>query len=366
MTGAWLLVLLLGAIVFIVVMTARVRLHPFLVLLLTTLGVGLLAGVPAAQVVSAMTSGFGSTLGSIGIVIAAGTIMGYIMEKSGAALVMANSILKLVGQERSALAMAVTGGVVSIPVFCDSGFVILSPLNRSLAARSKQSLAVFAVALSMGLYSTHVFVPPTPGPIAAAGTLGADLGTVILLGLVVSVPTILAGYIFAKTYGARVHIDPKPMAEETGGEARHLPSAVRSFAPIVVPVVLIALKSVADYPTNPLGAGTLRNFISFVGNPNVALLIGVFLAFLTVERLTGEVMGDWVSAGLKDAGMIILITGAGASVQSFEKLPSQTTLPRPSGLQFGILLPSSWLLLSRPQGSSTVAIITTAGSFRPS
>ena len=130
MTGAWLLVLLLGAIVFIVVMTARVRLHPFLVLLLTTLGVGLLAGVPAAQVVSAMTSGFGSTLGSIGIVIAAGTIMGYIMEKSGAALVMANSILKLVGQERSALAIR-HRGVVSIPVFCDSGFVILSPKQVS-------------------------------------------------------------------------------------------------------------------------------------------------------------------------------------------------------------------------------------------
>ncbi|HHT73629.1 MAG TPA: GntP family permease [Firmicutes bacterium] len=368
MTGAWLLVLLLGAIVFIVVMTARVRLHPFLVLLLTTLGVGLLAGVPAAQVVSAMTSGFGSTLGSIGIVIAAGTIMGYIMEKSGAALVMANSILKLVGQERSALAMAVTGGVVSIPVFCDSGFVILSPLNRSLAARSKQSLAVFAVALSMGLYSTHVFVPPTPGPIAAAGTLGADLGTVILLGLVVSVPTILAGYIFAKTYGARVHIDPKPMAEETGGEARHLPSAVRSFAPIVVPVVLIALKSVADYPTNPLGAGTLRNFISFVGNPNVALLIGVFLAFLTVERLTGEVMGDWVSAGLKDAGMIILITGAGGALGAVlrETAIADYITSSLSGLQFGILLPFILAAaIKTAQGSSTVAIITTAGIVSP-
>ena len=368
MTGAWLLVLLLGAIVFIVVMTARVRLHPFLVLLLTTLGVGLLAGVPAAQVVSAMTSGFGSTLGSIGIVIAAGTIMGYIMEKSGAALVMANSILKLVGQERSALAMAVTGGVVSIPVFCDSGFVILSPLNRSLAERSKQSLAVFAVALSMGLYSTHVFVPPTPGPIAAAGTLGADLGTVILLGLVVSVPTILAGYIFAKTYGARVHIDPKPMAEETGGEARHLPSAVRSFAPIVVPVVLIALKSVADYPTNPLGAGTLRNFISFVGNPNVALLIGVFLAFLTVERLTGEVMGDWVSAGLKDAGMIILITGAGGALGAVlrETAIADYITSSLSGLQFGILLPFILAAaIKTAQGSSTVAIITTAGIVSP-
>ncbi|MGI6150273.1 MAG: GntP family permease [Firmicutes bacterium] len=368
MTGAWLLVLLLGAIAFIVVMTARVRLHPFLVLLLTSLGVGLLAGVPAAQVVSAMTSGFGSTLGSIGIVIAAGTIMGYIMEKSGAALVMANSILGLVGEERSALAMAVTGGVVSIPVFCDSGFVILSPLNRTLAAKSNQSLAVFAIALSMGLYSTHVFVPPTPGPIAAAGTLGADLGTVILLGLVVAVPSILAGYFFAKTYGARIPIDPKPVVEETGQAERRLPSAVRSFAPIVVPVVLIALKSLADYPTNPLGEGTLRNLISFIGNPNVALLIGVFLAFLTVERLTGEVMGDWVADSLKDAGMIILITGAGGALGAVlrETAIADFITTSLSGMQLGVLLPFALAAaLKTAQGSSTVAIITTAGIISP-
>ena len=368
MTGAWLLVLLLGAIAFIVVMTARVRLHPFLVLLLTSLGVGLLAGVPAAQVVSAMTSGFGSTLGSIGIVIAAGTIMGYIMEKSGAALVMANSILGLVGEERSALAMAVTGGVVSIPVFCDSGFVILSPLNRTLAAKSNQSLAVFAIALSMGHYSTHVFVPPTPGPIAAAGTLGADLGTVILLGLVVAVPSILAGYFFAKTYGARIPIDPKPVVEETGQAERRLPSAVRSFAPIVVPVVLIALKSLADYPTNPLGEGTLRNLISFIGNPNVALLIGVFLAFLTVERLTGEVMGDWVADSLKDAGMIILITGAGGALGAVlrETAIADFITTSLSGMQLGVLLPFALAAaLKTAQGSSTVAIITTAGIISP-
>jgi len=201
--GIGLLILLLGAIAFIVIMTAKVRLHPFLVLLLASLGVGLIAGLPAPQVVNAITGGFGSTLSGIGIVIAAGTIIGFIMEKSGAAVVMANSILKLVGETRSALAMAFTGGVVSIPVFCDSGFVILSPLNRTLAAKSNQSLSVFAVALSMGLYSTHVFVPPTPGPIAAAGTIGADLGTVILVGLVVAIPTILAGYLFAKLY-------PKP------------------------------------------------------------------------------------------------------------------------------------------------------------
>lgn len=371
MQGVGLLILLLGAIVFIVFMTAKVRLHPFIVLLLTSLGVGLLAGLPAQQVISAVTSGFGGTLGSIGIVIAAGTIIGFIMEKSGAAVVMANTILKLVGEERSALAMAFTGGVVSIPVFCDSGFVILSPLNRTLAERSKQSLSVFAISLSMGLYATHVFVPPTPGPIAAAGTLGADLGTVILLGLLVSIPCILAGYLFAKVYGSRIHIDPAPLGEETGvkeEKQKHYPSVLSSFAPIVVPVILIALKSIADYPSKPFGTGGFQSFVSFIGNPNIALLIGVFLAFLTVKKLTGEVMHDWVALGLQNAGLIILITGAGGSLGSvIRETPIADYLTTSlSDLQLGVFLP--FLLaaaLKTAQGSSTVAIITTAGIVSP-
>ncbi len=158
---------------------------------------GLIAGLSPQDVIKAITGGFGGTLGGIGIVIAAGTIIGFILERSGAALVMANTVLRWVGETRSVLAMAFTGSIVSIPVFCDSGFVVLSPLNRSLAEKSNQSLSIFAIALSMGLYSTHVFVPPTPGPIAAAAALGADLGMVILLGLLVSIPCVLAGYFFA-------------------------------------------------------------------------------------------------------------------------------------------------------------------------
>ncbi len=370
MQGAGLLILLLGAIAFIVIMTAKVRLHPFLVLLLASLGVGLIAGLPAQQVVSAITGGFGSTLSSIGIVIAAGTIIGFIMEKSGAAVVMANSILKLVGDTRSALAMAFTGGVVSIPVFCDSGFVILSPLNRTLAAKSNQSLSVFAIALSMGLYSTHVFVPPTPGPIAAAGTIGADLGTVILLGLVVSIPTIIAGYLFAKYYGSKIYIDPGQQVEEQSAQEDHreYPSVLKSFAPIVVPVLLIALKSISDYPSNPFGTGSFQAFVSFIGNPNIALLIGVLLSFLTVPKFTKEVMGDWVAVGLTNAGLIILITGVGGSLgQVIRETPIASYLSESlSSLQFGIFVPFILAAaLKTAQGSSTVAIITSAGIVAP-
>ena len=239
-----------------------------------------------------------------------------------------------------------------------------------MAARSNQSLSVFAIALSMGLYSTHVFVPPTPGPIAAAGTIGADLGTVILMGIIVSIPTILAGYFFAKFYGSKIHIDPAPQEEGEGAQAeqREYPSVLRSFAPIVVPVVLIALKSVADYPSAPFGTGSFKDFMSFIGNPNIALLIGVFLAFLTVPKITKEVLGDWVGVGLASAGTIILITGVGGSLgQVIRETPIAAYLSDSlSALRFGIFVPFILAAaLKTAQGSSTVAIITTAGIIAP-
>jgi GntP family gluconate:H+ symporter len=237
-----------------------------------------------------------------------------------------------------------------------------------MAAKSNQSLSVFAIALSMGLYSTHVFVPPTPGPIAGAGAIGADLGSVIIWGLIVSIPTILAGYLFAKYYGSKIHIDPAPQAEEETEEKKQYPSVLMSFAPIVLPVVLIGLKSFADYPSKPLGSGTLAGLLSFIGNPNIALLIGVFLAFLTVPKITKEVLGDWVGAGLASAGTIILITGAGGALgQVIRDTPIATYISNAlSGLRFGIFVP--FILsaaLKTAQGSSTVAIITTAGIIAP-
>ena len=170
MTGnaVYLLFLLLAAIGFIILMTARVRLNAFLALLLAAFGVGVFSGMDPVEVIRTVTGGFGGILGSIGIVIIAGTIIGTILEKSHATITMANSVLRMIGKARSALAMSITGAVVSIPVFCDSGFVILSSLSRTLAARSGLSTAAVSIALSTGLYATHTFVPPTPGPIAAA------------------------------------------------------------------------------------------------------------------------------------------------------------------------------------------------------
>lgn len=377
-SGPLLIGLLFLAILFIIYGTAYLELHPFLVLLVAAYGFGVLAGLPALDTVEALTRGFGETLRYIGIVIAAGAIIGTVLERSGGAFVMAQSIVRWVGRARSALAMGVTGAVVSIPVFCDSGFIILAPLARSLAAKARQSMAFYAVTLSMGLYATHVFVPPTPGPIAAASELGADLGAVILLGLVTTIPVLIITYLFGRHMGRRMYIDPQASADRSPAEdtaekkpSNELPSPARAFLPIVVPVVLIALKSFAELPAHPLGVGAVAYFLSFVGDPNTALLVGVFLAFLTVRARGGRVYTDWVGKALRAAGAIILITGAGGALGGvLQATPIGVYLGQSlGGLELGtlnILLPFALAAaLKTALGSSTVAIITTASIVAP-
>ena len=390
MSAPLLLALLVLAVLFIIYGTAKAKLHPFLVLLVAAYGLGLAAGLSPAATIEAITAGFGGTIGYIGVVIAAGTIIGVILEKSGAALVMARAVLGLIGRARASLAMSLTGAVVSIPVFCDSGYVILSPLNRSLAAQSQTSLATFAVALSMGLYTTHVFVPPTPGPIAAAGELGADVGTVILLGLVTTIPVLFATNAFARYMGRRIFIEPnvegeaapdvraEPGTEQevdlqppSNADVSRTPSAWKAFAPILLPMVLIAVQSVAELPGRPFGEGALFSFLSFLGDPNTALLLGVLVALLLVRKRGKEVYGGWIGEGLREAGVIILITGAGGALgRVLQATPLGDVLGASLATlelgAFSILLP--FLIaaaLKTALGSSTVAIITTASIILP-
>ncbi|HPI92749.1 MAG TPA: GntP family permease [Deltaproteobacteria bacterium] len=370
-SGGLALVYLIVAIALIIFLTARYHMNAFVVLLLVAFLYGLFAGMPLPEIVKNIRTGFGNTLGYIGIVIVAGTIIGTILEKTGAALAMTNAILKLVGKERSPLAMSIAGYVVSIPVFCDSGYVILTPLNKALAEETGKSMAVMAVALATGLYSTHCLVPPTPGPIAAAGILNADLGRVIALGLIASIPAMVAGYLWAIFFAKRYDIEA--ILEETYDSLMEkygkLPSTALSFAPIVVPILLIFLKSIADYPTKPFGEGGLAAFFSFIGDPVTALILGVFIALLLVkEAARKEAVSSWMDLGVKHAALILAITGAGGAFGAILKASPMgeflgNTL---STYHLGIFLP--FLIaaaLKTAQGSSTVAIITTASIMAP-
>ncbi len=205
-SGGIALLFLLIAVILIIFVTARFNVNAFIVLISISFIYGLAIGLPVTDVVGKIRDGFGGTLGYIGIVIAAGTIIGFILEKTGAAFAMTQAIMKLVGKKNSPLAMSIAGYVVSIPVFCDSGYVILTPLNKALAEETGRSMSVMAVALATGLCATHTLVPPTPGPIAAAGTLHADLGTVIGLGIIVAIPAMISGLIWATKFAKRYQI----------------------------------------------------------------------------------------------------------------------------------------------------------------
>lgn len=370
-SGGIALIMLVVAVVVLILLTARVKLNAFIALILVAFFYGLIIGMPLLDIISHIRGGFGGTLGYIGIVIVAGTIMGTILEKTGAAFSMTNSILKLVGRKRSPLAMSIAGYVVSVPVFCDSGYVILTPLNKALAKETGKSMAVMSVALATGLYATHTMVPPTPGPIAAAGLVGADLGLVIGLGLVVSIPAMLAGYLWATLFAKRYNIEPQLAEDYETVKAKYgtLPSAFLSFMPLVVPIILILLKSIAEFPTAPFGDGGFSTFLSFIGDPVTALILGVLLSFLLVKKASlGEAANEWTGEGIRNAALILAITGAGGAFgRILQNSPMVSFIENNlATLPLGILLP--FLVsaaIKSAQGSSTVAIITTASIMAP-
>ena len=368
----WLLILLVLAIAFIIFATARLKMHAFLALLLTAFGFGILAGMPLDVVIKSVNDGFGGTIGYIGIVIVLGSVIGTFLEKSGGAWRLAESILKLTGKKNVPLTMSVMGYVVSIPVFCDSGFVILSSLNKALAKRAGITLAAGAIALSLGLYATHTMVPPTPGPIAAAGILHADLGLVIMWGMLIAAVACAAGWLFAVLVAGKVEIAPYKDGEEPADlpSLDDAPGALSSLLPIFLPIALIVLKSLADFPSKPFGTGQAAYILGFVGQPVVALLIGFGLALFLPKKLDRAMLGNagWLGEAIVASAIIILITGAGGS---FGKVLQNSGIAKMVGeglstWHLGIFLP--FLIaagIKTAQGSSTVAIITTAGLMAP-
>lgn len=367
-----LIVLLILAVAFIVVSTTKFKLHPFLALIFAAIGFGLLSGMPFAEIVSSVNSGFGDIVGHIGLVIVIGCIIGTFLEESGGAYVMAQGIVRLAGKKRVPLAMLIVGCFISIPVYADSGFVILSPLNKAITKKSGISLACTAIALSLGLTITHCLVPPTPGPVAATAILGADLGLVILIGLIVSVFVAAESYFFVTRYASRTYIDPDPDGEITVEEddAKDKPSALRSFLPVVVPLVLIVFRSISDFPGAPFGEGVAASVLRFIGEPVIALIIGMILSFFLPKKFDRELLSTtgWVGKSLTSAAVIIMITAAGGSFGMILRNSGIADILGESlaGANVGIWLPFIIAAaLKSAQGSSTVAIVTTASLIAP-
>ena len=377
MSGIALIVCFVIAIILMILMISKFKVHPFLALMSISLVLAVVAGIDLSKIPAMIGVGFSGTFKSIGIVIIFGTIIGTVLEKTGAALKLADMVVKLVGQRRPELAMLIMGWVVGIPVFCDSGFVVLNSIREALYKKISASPVAMSVALSGGLYASHVFIPPTPGPIAAAGTLGlgGNLLLVIIMGTVVSVPVLVAVYFFSKSIAKSVTISDKEADatitasyEELLKKFGKLPCGFLSLAPIIMPIIFMAVGSVVDVLAKQGmldKAALLPKIFLFLGNPIIALAIGViFCVFLLAETKKMREFDHITNESLKIAGPILFITAAGgvlgnviteAGFVNFIKENASTI--KAVGIFFPFIISA---VLKTAQGSSTVAIITTA------
>ncbi len=369
------LVSIILAIVLLVVLTVKVRLHPFFALTICSFFFGILMQQPVSAILEAYSEGLGGTIAGIGVVIAIGTVMGELLERSGAAETMAETILGITGEKHADIGLAVTGYFVSIPVFCDSAYVLLSPLAKRMSRDTRISMTTMSVALGMGLHATHMLVPPTPGPLAVAGILNANLGYVILLGMIVSIPVtavaIIAGRILGKKY---YYLPDIPEAEEELKEIVKKPSPFMSFSPILVPIFLMLLNTVASLEGRPFGEDNLFvNVIAILGQTVIALFIGLIIALFTYKSVKPEDPDVWTFDGafgdaLKTAGQIVLIVGAGGAFATVLKLSNLQDIVTNvfSGLSIGILVPFIIGAIFRTAiGSGTVGMITAASMLLP-
>ena len=377
MTGLPLIIAFIVAIVAMIFLISKLKIHPFLAIMGISLVLAILAGIKLTEIPGIIGSGFSGTFTSIGIVIILGAFIGSVLEKTGAALKLADMVIKLVGEKNPELAIELMGWVVSIPVFCDSGFVILNPIRKALVKRTRTSSVAMTVCLSCGLYIAHVFIPPTPGPIAAAQTMGVGENLLLVMGLGVlcSIFPLIAGLLYAKLIGRKIKsADELAETEETvktyeelKAEYGKLPSGLSALAPLVVPIILMALSSIVSMLH---GSGWLADFFTFLGTPIIALSVGTVLAIIQFFRAGKKSeFYDLTNDTLKTVGPILFVTAAGgvlgkviASSDMVNYITEHATVLETMGIFFPFLLAA---ILKSAQGSSTVAITTTAGIVAP-
>jgi len=361
---AYILTLLVAGIALIVILSTRYKVPAFFSLFLACMLVGLGAGMPVADVLGTVKDGFGNILKNLGLIIVLGTTLGLLLEYTGSTTVMANFLLKRMGKRFAPLAMSITGFIVGLPIFCDSGYIVLSGLNRSMAKRTGISIATMSVSLATGLLSVHCMVPPHPGASAAAATIGVDFGKLILIGALASIPAMLIGNWWANYAGRNA---PDKIAEDvTDDGPGHGPTLLKACLPVFVPIILIAIRS---FLTKGIAGdpGWIKGVFAF-GDPVVALLIGVLLAFNCKRGWHKNELSKILQDSVEKAGGVLVVIGMGGAfgaILTATKLGdhlSQSMALGTMGLFFPFLLTA---VLKTAQGSSTVAIITASSLVLP-
>ena len=394
LSGERMLIGLAIGIAVLIFLVLKTKVQAFLALIICTVIVGVVGGMPLLNttievdgvektfgIVNSITSGFGGTLGSIGIIIGFGVMMGQIFEVTGAAKRMAYTFLKLFGKKREEEALALTGFLVSIPIFCDSGFVVLAPIAKSISRATKKSFIGLGVALAAGLVITHSLVPPTPGPLGVCGIFGIDVGSFILLTIVLALPMTIACIAYSRLYLSKKYYRiPNEDGEVVEAPYREpdydgafamdmsgVPGALESFMPLLVPIVLILINTVAT----AVGATTgIMEILIFLGQPIVAVGIGLLVAIFTLGRkLDRHTCLSEMEKGMMSAGIIMLVTGGGGALGQIIKDSGLGNFMAEGLAQTAIPIVVLPLLISTAmrfiQGSGTVAMTTAASISAP-
>lgn len=372
MASSSLIVIVIAGISLLLFLIIRSKLHAFVSLLLASLLVGIAAGMPLKSVIESIQNGMGGTLGFVAVVVGLGAMFGQMLEASGGAERLAQTLMKKFGESKAQWALGITGFLVAIPVFFDVGFIILVPIVYGLAKKTGRSLLYYGIPLLAGLAVTHSFIPPTPGPIAVANLIGADLGWVILFGFIAGIPAmIVAGPLFGKYISQKIHASIPPYMEwKEHEDEKDLPSFSLIATIILIPLLLILMNTVSGVVLPE--KSTLRSFFTFLGHPFVALTIATLLAFYFLGRKRGlskQQVQDIATKALEPAGIIILVTGAGGVFKQIlvdsgvgkvlADMMATSSLP-PIVLAFIIAA-----LVRISQGSATVAMVTSAGLMAP-
>ncbi|WP_297988214.1 gluconate:H+ symporter [Anoxybacillus sp.] len=372
MASSSLIVIVIAGISLLLFLIIRSKLHAFVALLLVSLLVGIAAGMPLKSVIESIQNGMGGTLGFVAVVVGLGAMFGQMLEASGGAERLAQTLMKKFGESKAQWALGITGFLVAIPVFFDVGFIILVPIVYGLAKKTGRSLLYYGIPLLAGLAVTHSFIPPTPGPIAVANLIGADLGWVILFGFIAGIPAmIVAGPLFGKYISKKIHASiPTYMEWKEHDHEQDLPSFGLIATIILIPLLLILMNTVSGVVLPE--KNMLRSLFTFLGHPFVALTIATLLAFYFLGRKRGlskQQVQDIATKALEPAGIIILVTGAGGVFKQIlvdsgvgkvlADMMSTSSLP-PIVLAFIIAA-----LVRVSQGSATVAMVTSAGLMAP-
>lgn len=377
MSNLLILFIVVSAVALLLFMVLKLKISAFIALLITAIYVGIVAGMPLDNVLKAIQDGMAGTLGFVATVVGLGAIFGQMLESSGGAESLAHYLIKKFGIKRAPWAMALTGFLVAIPIFLDVGFIILVPIVYALSRDTKRSLLYYAIPLLAGLAVTHSFIPPTPGPVAVADIINAQLGWVILMGALLGIPTaIIAGPIYGKYISGKIYLQPPFDLDKAAEniEEKDLPPFRMIAVIISIPLLLILLNTFTDVAVAKgfVKQSVLTDILKFVGHPFSALIIATLVAiyFLCVRRgMNKQEILDLSTKALGPAGIIILITGAGGVLkqvlidsgigQMMAESMANSALPP-------ILL--AWILAAVvrvTQGSATVAMITAAGIIAP-